>query len=63
MLLYAEMKLPGEAWLEFRIREDCLYQTVTFRPLGLWGRLYWWLLLPVHKIIFEGMIKRISRSE
>jgi uncharacterized protein YbjT (DUF2867 family) len=61
MLLYAEMKLPGEAWLEFRISQNRLSQTVTFRPLGLWGRTYWWLLLPIHIIIFEGMIRRIAR--
>ncbi|MDO8994344.1 MAG: SDR family oxidoreductase, partial [Daejeonella sp.] len=42
LLLYAEMKLPGEAWLEFKIDEnDILTQTATFRPLGVLGRLYW----------------------
>ena len=59
LLLYAEMKLPGEAWLEFKIEKDCLYQTATFRPFGLWGRLYWYLVLPFHYFIFNGMINGI----
>lgn len=61
LLLYAEMKLPGEAWLEFCINEkNELIQTATFRPKGLWGRLYWYLMLPFHYFIFEGMIKNIT---
>jgi len=59
LLLYAEMKLPGEAWLEFRIQNQTLYQTATFRPLGLWGRIYWYSVLPFHAFIFRGMIQRI----
>ena len=59
LLLYAEMKLPGDAWLEFRIFENKLIQTATFRPLGLIGRLYWFLLLPLHGFLFKGMIKKI----
>jgi uncharacterized protein YbjT (DUF2867 family) len=61
LLLYAEMKLPGEAWLEFRIdSQNVLHQTATFRPLGLWGRLYWYSVLPFHRIIFPGMLKNIA---
>jgi hypothetical protein len=60
LLLYAEMKLPGDAWLEFRIFENKLIQTATFRPLGLIGRLYWYLLLPLHGFLFKGMIKKIT---
>jgi uncharacterized protein YbjT (DUF2867 family) len=61
LLLYAEMKLPGEAWLEFRIdQQNILHQTATFRPLGLWGRLYWYLLLPFHGFIFRGLIRKIA---
>lgn len=61
LLLYAEMKLPGAAWLEFKITEDDeLIQTATFRPLGVWGRLYWYAVLPFHAFIFKGMIKRIA---
>jgi len=59
LLLYAEMKLPGEAWLEFEIKDNRLYQTATFRPLGLWGRLYWYSVLPFHGFIFNGMLKEL----
>jgi uncharacterized protein YbjT (DUF2867 family) len=60
LLLYAEMKLPGEAWLEFKIKDNSLHQTATFRPHGLWGRIYWYSVLPFHGLIFKGMIKRIA---
>jgi uncharacterized protein YbjT (DUF2867 family) len=61
MLLFAEMKLPGEAWLEFRIDENqVLTQTATFRPLGLFGRLYWYAVLPFHALIFNGMVRRLA---
>ena len=60
LLLYAEMKLPGEAWLEFKIENNKLFQTATFRPLGLLGRLYWYSLLPFHGFIFGGMSKKIA---
>jgi uncharacterized protein YbjT (DUF2867 family) len=60
LLLYAEMKLPGDAWLEFRITDGILYQTATFRPLGLWGRLYWYSVLPLHGIVFKGLSKELS---
>lgn len=59
LLLYAEMKLPGEAWLEFKIEEDILKQTATFRPRGLAGRLYWYSVLPFHWFIFNGMINKL----
>lgn len=64
LLLYAEMKLPGEAWLELRVKETAegksLVQTATFRPLGLWGRFYWYSVLPFHALIFPGMARRIA---
>lgn len=62
LLLFAEMKLPGEAWLEFKIVEDQLQQMATFRPLGLGGRLYWYAVLPFHGIIFKGMIKKLTMN-
>lgn len=61
LLLYAEMKLPGDAWLEFKIQDNVLHQTATFRPLGLWGRIYWYSVLPFHGLIFPGMIRNIVR--
>jgi hypothetical protein len=58
------MKLPGEAWLEFRIdNQNVLHQTATFRPLGLLGRLYWYSVLPFHGFIFSGMIRNIAGDE
>jgi len=59
LLLYAEMRLPGEAWLEFKIEHGILKQTATFRPKGLAGRLYWYSVLPFHGFIFNGMIKKL----
>ncbi|MDP5157593.1 MAG: SDR family oxidoreductase [Flaviramulus sp.] len=59
LLLYAEMRLPGEAWLEFKIEDNMLKQTATFRPRGLWGRIYWYSVLPFHGFIFKGMINKL----
>ena len=64
LLLFAEMKLPGEAWLEFKLNNDeILHQTATFRPRGFKGRLYWYSMLPFHFFIFEGMIRRIATAK
>ena len=67
LLLFAEMKLPGEAWLEFKISDEkgklCFKQTATFRPKGLWGRLYWYSVLPFHYFIFNGMITNMMKTE
>lgn len=61
LLLYAEMKLPGEAWLEFKIENQKFIQTATFRPKGVWGRLYWYSIWPFHHLIFEGMARRVGK--
>ncbi|MGJ8726020.1 MAG: SDR family oxidoreductase [Roseibacillus sp.] len=60
LMLYAEMKLPGEAWLEFQVKDGTLSQTATFRPQGLLGRLYWFSVLPAHWILFPQMAKRLA---
>ena len=61
LLLFAEMRLPGEAWLEFSIdKNDILNQTATFRPKGLAGRLYWYSMLPFHYFIFNKMLRNIA---
>ena len=64
LLLFAEMKLPGEAWLEFKIIEKdgkhYLRQTATFRPRGIWGRIYWYASLPFHLFIFRGMAGEVA---
>jgi uncharacterized protein YbjT (DUF2867 family) len=59
LILFAEMKLPGEAWLEFKIINNTLYQSATFRPKGIWGNLYWYSVLPFHGFIFEGMLNKL----
>jgi uncharacterized protein YbjT (DUF2867 family) len=67
LLLRAEMKVPGKAWLQFLFSPawnggTCLRMVASFEPLGLVGELYWWLLYPVHAIIFRGIIKQIKRE-
>ena len=61
LLLYAEIILPGEAWLEFKVEKGVLYQTATFRPHGLGGRLYWYAVMPFHWFIFNGMINNLNK--
>jgi uncharacterized protein YbjT (DUF2867 family) len=64
LILFAEMKLPGEAWLEFhidKVQDRYIFtQKATFRPRGLWGRLYWYSMLPFHHFIFSGMANKIA---
>lgn len=60
LMLYAEMKLPGEAWLEFEIEGATLRQTATFRPQGLLGRAYWYAVLPFHWLLFPRMARRLA---
>lgn len=64
LLLFAEMRVPGEAWLEFEIDKDhVVHQTATFRPRGIWGRLYWFSMLPFHYFIFAGMLRYIATGK
>lgn len=64
--LRAEMRLPGHAWLEFRITPhgtgSRLEQRATYQPRGLWGRAYWWVLVPFHGLIFPRMARRLARA-
>lgn len=64
LLLYAEMKVPGEAWLELKLidfhGQAFLSQIATFRPKGLWGRMYWYAMWPFHIVLFKGMAKQIT---
>jgi hypothetical protein len=62
LLLFAQMKLPGKAWLEYRIQEDKLYQSAYFYPEGLAGRLYWYALIPIHFFLFRGMAKNLIKK-
>lgn len=67
LILFSEMKVPGEAWLEFRIEpcngQQILVQTATFRPKGIFGRIYWYLLYPFHLIIFQNMANALAGEQ
>jgi uncharacterized protein YbjT (DUF2867 family) len=62
MLLEAQMKVAGKAWLEFRIEGDTLVQTAYHYPKGLLGRLYWFSMMPFHAFIFRDMVRGIIRQ-
>lgn len=63
--LLAEMKLPGRAWLDFEVERNengsTIKQIAIFDPIGLPGVLYWYLIYPVHDLIFKGMIRKIAK--
>ncbi len=66
LLLRAEMKLPGRAWLQFEAlpfegQQTRLVQTAFFAPKGLWGLAYWYGLYPIHRVIFGGMIRSVAQ--
>ena len=67
LLLLAQMKLPGKAWLEFDLQGGELRQTAHFMPHGLLGRLYWYAVLPFHHFVFNdlchGILKKAARLE
>lgn len=64
LLLFAEMKVPGEAWLEFYIDDDNrVHQNATFRPRGLRGRIYWYIMQPFHFFIFRGMLSKLCSTK
>ena len=65
LILHAEMKVPGDAWLEFSLETDddgCerLRQTATLRPQGLLGRLYWYAVTPFHWMLFPRMARKLA---
>ena len=67
LLLRAEMKLPGRAWLQFQLASLANGSTrvrsvASFEPRGLTGRLYWWALYPLHRLIFAGMLRGIRQA-
>lgn len=66
LLLLAEMKVPGRAWLEFVVvpKDDGseIHQTAIFDPKGLFGYLYWYSLFPLHNFVFQGMLNGIIRA-
>ncbi len=62
LLLVAQMKVPGKAWLEFDVQPDKLVQTAHFYPRGLWGRLYWFLVTPLHNLVFANLAQSIVQK-
>jgi len=62
LLLSAQMKLPGKAWLEFLVDDSDLVITAFFIPRGVYGRFYWYMFLPFHALIFRGMLRRIIKD-
>ena len=66
LLLVAEMKLPGRAWLEFVVEPtetgSVLRQTAIFDPVGLWGLFYWYAVWPLHQFMFAGMLRAIATA-
>ncbi len=59
LLLLAQMKVPGKAWLEFDIQSGTLTQTAHYLPKGVWGRLYWYSVLPLHHFVFKGLAQSL----
>jgi hypothetical protein len=62
LLLLAQMKLPGKAWLEFSIEENTMIQTAHYYPHGLWGRIYWYLTNPFHNLVFQDLAEKIVKQ-
>jgi len=62
LLLYAQMRVPGKAWLEFKIDNGRLIQSAYFIPKGVLGRLYWSLLSPIHSLLFRNMIRSVLKN-
>jgi hypothetical protein len=62
LLLYAQMKLPGQAWLEFDVQYDQLVQTAHFLPRGVLGRLYWYMVMPLHHFVFNDLARTVVSS-
>jgi hypothetical protein len=64
--LFAEMRVPGRAWLEFEVTEEAggsrITQTATLDPHGLAGLVYWYGVWPIHALVFRGMIRGLARA-
>ncbi|RXJ94195.1 epimerase [Malaciobacter molluscorum] len=61
LLLFAQMKLPGSAWLEFKIEDNKFIQSAYFYPRGVLGRAYWYILVPLHYFVFNNMVSSIVK--
>lgn len=66
LVLHAEMRLPGEAWLSWQMEPvtdgTLLVQTARYRPRGLLGRAYWYAILPFHQLVFPGLVNGIAHD-
>jgi len=62
MRLHSELRAPGDGWMEWRIEDSVLTQTAFFAPRGLPGFLYWYLLGPLHRLVFRGLIHAIQKQ-
>jgi hypothetical protein len=66
--LRAEMRVPGRAWLEWRLTPTAdglgteVRQLARFDPRGLWGRVYWLGVLPFHRFVFPGLLDGLARD-
>ena len=64
--LHAEMLLPGDAWLEWTVSETptgtTIVQRARFKPRGLWGRIYWYSVLPFHSLVFPGLLRGVIKQ-
>ena len=61
LLLVAQMKIPGKAWLEFVVNDQGITQIAHFLPNGIWGRLYWWMVLPLHHLVFADLADQVVK--
>ncbi|WP_041779229.1 DUF2867 domain-containing protein [Belliella baltica] len=57
----AEMKLPGSVWITFEIIGSQFIQKVEFQPSGNYGRVYWFMVKPIHYLMFNGMFRAIIK--
>jgi uncharacterized protein YbjT (DUF2867 family) len=62
LLLYAQMKVPGQAWLEFDVQPEQLVQTAHFIPHGVLGRIYWYSVLPLHYLVFSNLARTVVQE-
>ena len=66
ILLKMTLKTPGEAWLKFEAIDDVTHSyivmTAIFEPKGIWGYLYWYSILPLHKLIFKDLMISLKKE-
>ena len=60
--LYSTLRAPGEGWMEWSVEASTLKQTAFFAPRGLPGFLYWYMLGPLHRLVFRGLLRAMKRK-